>query len=158
MQLDTWAQRHGISTAALTELRGIFGISTEPVSAQPVYLSEAAVQASIRMEASCKGSRLWRNNVGAAHTAEGSFIRFGLCNESKAMNTAIKSSDLVGIRPVVITEAHVGRTIGQFLAREVKHGGWKYTGTKREQAQLAFLNLVASLGGDAAFSKGRGTI
>ena len=74
------------------------------------------------------------------------------------MNDAIKSSDLIGIRPVVITEQHVGTVIGQFVAREIKAGDWKYRGSAREKAQGKFLELVASLGGDAAFANKEGTL
>jgi hypothetical protein len=157
MLLDEWARRHGVTREAVQELREAFGISTE-IAVQSPPLSEAAVQAGIRLEASQAGCRLWRNNVGATYSEDGAFIRYGLCNESKAMNSKVKSSDLVGIRPVLITQEHVGRTIGQFMAREVKRDGWKYTGTKRELAQKTFLELVVSLGGDATFATGKGTI
>ena len=120
--------------------------------------SESGVSSDIRLEASERGYRLWRNNVGAAYTSTGQFIRFGLANDSAQLNKVIKSADLIGIRPILITPAHVGMTIGQFISREVKHSTWKYTGTERERAQLAWAELVNSLGGDACFTIGRGTL
>lgn len=120
--------------------------------------SEAAIQVRVRLEATRLGCRLFRNNVGAATLANGSFIRWGLANETQAMNKQIKSSDLIGIRPLVILPEHVGKTIGQFLAREIKPPGWVYTGRGREEAQQRFLMLVESLGGDACFATGEGTI
>ena len=121
-------------------------------------MDERDIQNLIRMEASRKGLRLWRNNVGAGYMQDGSFMRWGLANETKAMNEAFKSSDLIGIRPVIITPADIGKTVGQFVAREVKSPNWKYTGTERERAQNAFLELVLALGGDAAFTIGEGSL
>lgn len=120
--------------------------------------SESAIQSLLRLEASQKGCRLWRNNVGALYTKEGNFIRYGLANESSAINKVIKSADLIGIRPIKITPDMIGKTIGQFLSREIKKPNWKYTGNSREQAQLAWINLINSLGGDACFATGEGTI
>jgi hypothetical protein len=120
--------------------------------------SEAALINELKLEAGTKGIRLWRNNVGAVHTADGTFIRFGLANESSQMNHAIKSSDLIGIKEVLITQDMVGKTIGQFVCREVKKPGWKYTGTDREMAQLAFIQLINMLGGDGAFAAEVGTL
>jgi hypothetical protein len=91
-------------------------------------------------------------------TEEGKLVRYGLANDSKAVNEMIKSSDLIGIRPVLITPAHVGYTVGQFVAREVKAGAWMYRGTSHEQAQKRFLELVAGMGGDACFANGEGTL
>lgn len=159
MMLDEWATHWGIPAAAIADLRNRIGIGEPTSHSDPSISSEAAVQMDVRAEAAEHGARLWRNNVGAGHIVEtGSFLRWGLCNESEAMNAALKSSDLIGIRPILIGPQHLGRTIGQFLAREVKAAGWRYRGTKREQGQLNFLNLVNKFGGDAAFASGRGTI
>lgn len=157
MTLNQWAIKWGVPAAAVEDLRREFGaINTEP---RPnAGESEAAVQNKIRLEASRKGLRLWRNNNGATMDENGNFIRFGLANDSKQLNDKIKSSDLIGARPVLITSAHVGQIIGQFVAREVKPGSWSYSGTPRELAQLKFLELVASLGGDAAFATDEGTL
>lgn len=119
---------------------------------------EAEAQVQIRLEASQKGLRLWRNNVGAGYLQDGSFIRWGLANESAQLNKHVKSSDLIGIRPVLITPEMVGRIIGQFVGREVKTPGWRYTATEREIAQKAWADLINSLGGDAAFATGKGTL
>ena len=150
--ITRWAIRHGVSEQALAELVGILTGGTECQTPASAPGSEAAIQTALRLNASRKGVRLWRNNVGATYTADGSFIRYGLCNESKRMNESIKSADLVGVRPVLITPAHVGTTIGQFVAREVKRPDWKYHGRGRERAQLAFLVMIALLGGDAMFA------
>ncbi len=147
MHLFDWAKRYNVPPQALQELTQIFGLNDTP---SVKGMSESAIQIRVRLEASKIGARLWRNNVGA-YQSEVGFVRYGLCNESKQMNDAIKSSDLIGIRPVLITQAMVGTTVGQFMAREVKNGDWKFTGTPRELAQLKFLEIVNGLGGDGKF-------
>jgi hypothetical protein len=119
--------------------------------------SEREVQDVVRMEASRCGFRIWRNNLGAVTTQSGSFIRFGLANDSSAMNAKLKSSDLIGIKPVTITQEMVGSVVGVFLSREIKREGWKYKATPEETAQLAWINLINSMGGDACFATGEGT-
>ena len=157
MNLNLWAIKRGVPFEALTELRALMtSIRTEPAPVPGE--SEAAIQNRIRLEASRKGLRLWRNNVGAMMDCNGNFIRYGLCNDSKQMNQLIKSSDLIGIRPLTITQNHVGQVIGQFVAREVKAANWRYTGSKREEAQLRFLELVVAMGGDAAFANREGSL
>ncbi len=158
MNLEQWALKWGVPYAALNDLRQQFGMINTNPAVPDKGNNEAAVQAHIRLEASAVGARLWRNNVGATMDDRGNFIRYGIANDSKQMNEAIKSSDLIGIRPILIGPEHVGRTVGQFIAREVKAPTWQYSGTKRELAQLKFLELIVSLGGDACFATSRGTI
>ena len=148
MNLDEWAARNNIPEKAIAEL---YAMAAGSDPNHKTGLSEAAVQSRIRLEASQKGARLWRNNVGACTTIDGSFIRFGLANESERENNSIKSADLIGLRPVRIMPRHIGGLIGQFVAREVKAGGWSYTNTPRETAQQRFLTIVNVLGGDGKF-------
>jgi hypothetical protein len=153
-----WAKRHGVPYPAVQELLALFGTVQRDVTAAN-GLSEAAVQTNLRLEASRKGIRLWRNNVGVAHDPEAcTYVRYGLANESTQMNRVIKSSDLIGIAPIVITEAMIGNVIGQFISREVKAANWRYSGTEREVAQLNWIKLVTSLGGNACFANSEGTL
>lgn len=153
-ELTTWQARHGITPAALADLRAILMPATDVLHATPLVASESFVQSKVRLAATQAGMRLWRNNVGVLPDARGVPIRFGLANDSPQLNRVIKSSDLIGCAPVHITPAHVGTVIGRFVARECKHSAWRYTGSDRELAQLKFINLVRSLGGDAAFTTG----
>ena len=158
MLIDQWARRWGINDQAIRDLKQMLGIAHNGVQPKEAPLSEAGVQSAIRLEASQKGFRLWRNNVGATYTPEGQFIRYGLANESSAVNRTIKSADLIGIKPIKIEPNHVGCVIGQFVSREVKTANWRYTGTERELAQLRWAELILSLGGDACFTVGVGTL
>lgn len=115
-------------------------------------ISESELISLIELEASRKGARIWRNNVGATYTADGSFIRYGLANNSAQINKYIKSADLIGIKPVRITQEMVGTIIGQFISREVKNSNWKYRGSEREIAQLRWIELINALGGNACFA------
>jgi hypothetical protein len=153
MTYDEWAARH---PQAAAELRAIAIVETAPVA--QAGADEAYAQSLIRLEASKLGKRLWRNNVGAGYMTDNTFVRFGLANDSPAVNKMMKSGDLIGIEPVLITQTHVGTTIGRFLSREVKRPGWKYKATEREKAQLHWANLVNSLGGNAAMVTGPGSL
>jgi hypothetical protein len=151
--LHQWATRYNISPTALVELRTLLSPPVIPLpDVKP--LSEAAVSNNVRLTASRNGGILWRNNVGVLPDANGRPVRFGLANDSTQVNAVSKSSDLIGITPVQVTQDMVGSVLGRFTARECKEGMWKYTGTAREVAQLAFINYVNAMGGDAAFSTG----
>lgn len=160
MNLNEWAIKWGVPFDAVEDLRremGYLNIKTTPLTPKS-DLSEAAVQNNVRLEASNKGLRLYRNNLGAGYMQDGSFIRWGLANESTSMNKEVKSSDLIGIRPILIEQHHIGQIIGQFVARETKPGYWSFVGNEHETAQLKFLEIIMSLGGDAAFATGEGTL
>jgi hypothetical protein len=158
MIFAAWAARWGIPPAAMAELQtGLLQLDGTP-GRPGAGGSEAAVQSQVRLEASRKGGRLWRNNVGAGYAEDGSFMRWGLANDSAQVNRVIKSADLIGLRPVLIEQKHVGLVLGQFVSREVKAYGWTYCGTEREVAQLNWATLVNTLGGDACFATGEGTL
>jgi hypothetical protein len=155
--LYDWARQWGVPDAALVDLRArMVGNTTGDPRKRGLH--ESAVQSRVRLEASQKGLVLWRNNVGVLPNDAGVPVRFGLANDSQAVNRSVKSGDLIGIRPLVVTPALVGATIGQFVSREIKPTGWRYKGTEREAAQLKWADLVLSLGGDAQFATGEGTL
>lgn len=159
MKLYAWAARWGIPPQAIAELCDVYGLDGTPGDASFAgKKSEAFAQSQIVLEGARKGVRLWRNNVGVLEDRTGRPVRYGLANQSKQENEVIKSGDLIGIRPVAITPAHVGQVIGQFVSREAKEPGWKYSETPRELAQLRWAEMINSLGGDACFATGEGTL
>ena len=159
MIFASWAARWGVPPAAMAELQSqMLMLDGAPTGPATIGKSEAAVQNAVRLEASRKGGRLWRNNVGAGYSDTGDFLRWGLANDSAQVNRTIKSADLIGLRPVLIEPKHVGLVLGQFVSREIKASGWKFSGTEREVAQLNWATLVNTLGGDARFATGEGTL
>lgn len=143
-----WASRHGVSRRAIDELINMIGIGHNN---NDTDMSESAVSQRVRLAASRRGARLFRNNVGVWMDDRGVPVRYGLANESAQMNQKFKSSDLIGITPTVITHDMVNQTIGVFTAYEVKKADWQYSGKGREKAQCNFIMLVQSLGGIAKF-------
>lgn len=119
--------------------------------------SNISAEVAIAISKTTHGATLsWRNNVGkgivisangpkysallaaimklaSQYGCAASPINFGLC---------VGSSDRIGIHPVVITPDMVGKTIGQFLAVEVK----TKTGDIRPE-QHTFINNVRKAGG-----------
>lgn len=147
LDLSAWAHRHGVSREALDDLHRVLIESATPAPGDARTGSEAAAMQAVRLEATHKRVLLWRNNNGALQDDAGRWVRFGLGNDSRQLNERFKSSDLIGIRAG-----------GQFVAREIKAPGWRYTGTPREEAQLRYIELVRAFGGDAAFATGEGTL
>lgn len=115
-------------------------------------ISESEVQQLIQMEAARRNCLLMRNNSGAFKDNTGRLIRFGLDNTSASRNKVIKSSDLIGIRTVIVTPEMVGQTIGIFTAIEVKKEGWTRPTNEREFAQMHFIDFILQRGGVAGFA------
>lgn len=151
MDLLTWAGRWNIPVQALAEYAQMVDTAATYLPGNTDGGSEEAVQNRCRLRARAMGGRLDRNNVGALQDKRGAVVRFGLCNDTPNMNEQVKSSDLIGLYPLLITPEMVGQTIGQYWAVEVKHGGWSWNGDAHEQAQLAYGQLVRSLGGRFSF-------
>jgi hypothetical protein len=99
-------------------------------------MSEHEIQQRIRLACGRGPVRLWRNNTGAMADQQGRFVRFGLCKGS---------SDLIGLRSVVVSPEMVGQRLAQFVALEIKTARGLVSPEQR-----AFLELVEQLGGVAA--------
>jgi hypothetical protein len=111
----------------------------------------------VRERASDWRIRLFRNNSGALPNPDtGIPVRFGLGNESKESNKELKSGDLVGWTPVVITQEMVGKTVPVFTNIEAKPAGFKhrdvYPKSMREYGQNNWNVLVVNAGGIAGFA------
>lgn len=111
--------------------RALWAMLTPASRGAPDDPSEARVQSQIRLEAAAKGYILWRNNSGVLMDKRGVPVRFGLSNDSAAVNAVAKSADLIGIGPG-----------GQFVSVEVKKPGGRV-----DPAQVAWCALVNKRGG-----------
>lgn len=116
--------------------------------------SEVQVKSELLLESGKNGVFLYTNNVGALPDKNGRLVRFGLANDSHRVNSSLKSSDLIGWTPTVITQDMIGRTIGVFTSIETKCEGWRFSGTDKEVAQKKWIDLVKRHGGIAFFFNG----
>lgn len=117
-------------------------------------MKESAAASHIRLDAAGFGVELWRNNVGACMDESGRMIRYGLCNDSPALAKRVKSSDYIGITPVIITPAMIGQVVGLFTAIETKASDWVFRASdERALAQAAFHDIVRRPGGLAGFAR-----
>lgn len=155
MTLLEWAVKHRITPEALRELCQTC-IYTGPVL--PEGQLETNVQRDIRMEYANAGKYLFRNNRGAGRMESGTYVRWGLANDSKALGNAVKSADLVGWESFVVTPEWVGHRVARFLSVECKRESWEWAGTLEEMAQLKWAALVNSEGGRAVITNKVGTV
>lgn len=92
---------------------------------------ETKIQNKIMMAMSKKGYLCWRNQVGLFKTMDGRTVNIGVKG----------SSDLMAIKPTVITPDMVGQTLPVFVAVEVK------TATGRQsEPQKKWQKAVEKLG------------
>ena len=118
-----------------------------------VAQSESDIQQFIQIEGPKHKCVLMRNNSGCLRNLDGTPIRYGLGHISKKQNEKIKSSDLIGISEILVTQDMVGKTLGVFTAIEVKPPKWKLLPKdQRGHAQLAFIEWVKKKGGIAGFA------
>lgn len=148
MNLIEWGLKHRVSPEALREL------CESALYLQPDVdgAGEDRVQSEIRRDAARRGVYLFRNNRGAGKTDTGSYIRYGLANDSKKFGAAWKSGDLIGWEPVLITDDMVGTFIARFLSVEAKRRNWKFSGSLEDMAQARWAALVNSQGGRAVIT------
>lgn len=154
--IHQWAKDWGHSPNTVLDLLERLGMGYAPEAAafDTSGWSETAISNKVRLDAAKAGVLSWRNNVGAMQDESGRVVRYGLCNDSKKLNEEIKSADLIGVAPRLITPDMVGSIIGQFWSREVKEASWVYTGTPHERAQAKWASIITSKGGDAKFTTG----
>jgi hypothetical protein len=145
MTLIEWAFKHNIPSAALQDLCWSSLWLKKPECEQ----SETSVQREMRLAAARKNKYLYRNNRGAGKLENGSWVRWGLANDSKLLGDAVKSGDLIGLESVLITPEMVGTYIGRFLSVEVKTSHWKFSGTLEECAQIQWATIINAQGGRA---------
>lgn len=156
--LISWAIKHRVSMAALDELQRAFGHMPELGSGANYGDSESKVQAQVRMGAQPHGFQLFRNNVGAMKDERGIPVRYGLANDTAALNKVVKSSDLIGWKSEqwLHPETFQPTKIARFVALECKRADWPGYNPedKHERAQQRFLELVVSSGGIGQFTTG----
>lgn len=115
-------------------------------------MSESEVQQLVQLEARHHESVLMRNNSGSFVDKDGRHVRFGLGNVSAKLNNTLKSSDLIGITTITVTQDMLGKKVGVFTAIECKDTNWPgEIKTAREVAQNNFITLVRERGGIAGF-------
>ena len=92
---------------------------------------ETNIMNKIMLAMSKKGYLIWRNQVGLFKTLDGRTVNIGIKG----------SSDLMAVKPTIITPEMVGQTLAVFVAVEVK------TSTGRQsEPQKKWQNAVEKLG------------
>lgn len=127
-------------------------IAPATATVRGLAVKEADIQRAVMLAASSAGWTVWRNNVGQAWAGSAQRLKDGsiLIRNPRPLHAGLckGSSDLIGLRRVVVTPEMVGRTIAQFAGIEVKRPGQH---PKPEQAH--FLEFVRDAGGLALVAR-----
>jgi hypothetical protein len=107
-------------------------------------MREQSIMQRVQLEATRKGWRVFRNNVGCLMDQRGVPVRYGLM---------VGSGDLIGWRPVTITPEMVGQTLAQFVSLEVKGPRGVVS-----EAQQRWAGMVERAGGLAIVARGEGAL
>ena len=121
-------------------------------------MTEAEIQQEIRKLAAERGWAIWRNNQGAGKLENGSFLRWGLCNDFAALGARVRCGDLIGIRPVLVVPGDVGQVFGQFVSIGCKASSWRPGDTEHRVAQRRWRDLILGRGGHAVITNRLGEI
>lgn len=114
---------------------------------------ETNITKEILLEASRRKAILFRNNTGTGWIGEKIYYPkpgYVLLRNARPLHAGLTKggSDLVGWKPVVITEDMVGKTLAVFTAIEVKSASGRATAD-----QLNFINQVRAGGGVAGIAR-----
>ena len=103
-------------------------------------MKESDIQKLIMIAISENGGIVFRNNCGVLLNPAGIPIRFGIGNPG--------GSDLIGIKPTIITADMIGQTIGVFTAIEVKTQNGRVS-----KEQKHFLDAIRRVGGISGIAR-----
>ena len=103
-------------------------------------MKESGIVKNIMLAVSAIGARVFRNNIGIAKYANGTMVRYGICNPG--------GSDLIGYHTIAITPDMIGKKVAVFLAIEVKNA----TGRLKPE-QRSFIDTIVKAGGIAGVAK-----
>lgn len=155
--LSDWARRHAVGPQAMFELYELMGFTPE-VPEVCKGKDESYVQSFLRLQGPPLGYNLARNNRGALPNEKGVPIRFGLWNDTAALDKVCKSGDLIGYQSGWFRDYETAEPVkvAVFSMVECKRATWRgfNPDDPREAAQQRCISMVLTAGGIATFSTG----
>ena len=115
-------------------------------------MSERRIQSEILLALTELGLSGWRQNVGTGWAGDVQKLKDGsvLIRNPRPLHSGLcrGSSDIIGLRQLIITPEMIGQTIAQFAAIEVKQPG-----SYPSKEQRHFLEFVQGKGGLAVVAR-----